>query len=413
MGLSNDLLSQFAKITKDTTRTKKETTVYGTVKEYDSKLYVQLDGSDLLTPIPTTTDMKNGERVVVQIKDHSATILGNMSSPSASSEKVQEETVRIDNIEADNVDIYGRLNTAEADITKLKADVANVENLEAINAKITNLENTKLSSYDASITYATIANLNSTNAKITNLETNKLDASVATVTYATIESLNSTNARVTNLEANKLDATSAEIKYANIDFTNIGMAAVESLFSKAGIIKDMVIGDTKITGELVGVTIKGDLIEANTLVADKLVVQGEDGLYYKLNTDGIKVEAQQTDYNSLNGSVIAAKSITASKINVTDLVAFGATIGGFKLTENSIYSDVKSSVDNTTNGIYLDSQGQIAFGNSSNFVKYYKDQNGNYKLEISADTINVNSESITARLTNLQNQIDRINEQRN
>ena len=37
MGLSNDLLSQFAKITKDEKQTKKETTVYGTTVENNGK----------------------------------------------------------------------------------------------------------------------------------------------------------------------------------------------------------------------------------------------------------------------------------------------------------------------------------------------------------------------------------------
>ena len=391
MGLSNDLLSQFAKITKDNTRTKKETTLYGTVKEYNDKLYVQIDGSDLLTPMSTTTDMKNGERVVVQIKDHSATIIGNITSPSATSTDVAEadkiiansvdaEKARVDSLVADNVVVKERLTVTEADIKQIKSDMLSTANLEAINAKITNLETTKL------------------------------DAATAVVTYATISNLNSTNATIEEIQTNKLDATSADAKYANINFANINMTSVENLFTKSGIIKDLIVGDTNITGELVGVTISGDLIKGNTIVADKLIVQGNDGLYYKLNTDGIKVEAEQTDYNSLNGSVITTKSITASKISVQDLVAFGATIGGFKITENSIYSGVKTTVDNTTNGIYLDNQGQISFGNTSNFVKYYKDQNGNYKLEISADTININSTNITATLTDLQDQIDRIYE---
>ena len=43
------------------------------------------------------------------------------------------------------------------------------------------------------------------------------------------------------------------------------------------------------------------------LIADKLVVKGENGLYYKLNTDGVTTETEQTEYNSLNGSVITAK----------------------------------------------------------------------------------------------------------
>ena len=169
------------------------------------------------------------------------------------------------------------------------------------------------------------------------------------------------------------------------------MAAVEKLFTESGIIKDLVVSSGQITGELVGVTIKGDLIEGGTVVADKLVVKGSDGLYYKLNTDGSTVETEQTEYNSLNGSVITAKSITATKISVDDLVAFGATIGGFNITKTAIYSGVKSSVDNTTRGTYLDKEGQMTIGDANNFLKYYKDADGNYKLEVSAQSIKFSS----------------------
>ena len=56
MGLSSDLISQFVKITKDQTTVKKESTVYGTTVKYQDKIYVKLDGSDLLTPVETTAD---------------------------------------------------------------------------------------------------------------------------------------------------------------------------------------------------------------------------------------------------------------------------------------------------------------------------------------------------------------------
>jgi hypothetical protein len=166
---------------------------------------------------------------------------------------------------------------------------------------------------------------------------------------------------------------------------------MEYFYSQSGLIEDITIGDTTITGKLVGVTISGDLIEGNTIVAEKLVIKGDDGLYYKLNTDGVVVEEEQTDYNSLNGQIIKAQSITASKIAVDDLVAFDATIGGFNITDHSIYSGVKESVNNTTRGIYLDNDGQIAIGDDSNFLRYYRTQNGAYKLEISAESVVFNS----------------------
>lgn len=169
---------------------------------------------------------------------------------------------------------------------------------------------------------------------------------------------------------------------------------MEYFYAQSGLIKDVTIGDATITGELVGVTISGDLIKGNTIVAEKLVIKGSDGLYYKLNTDGMSVEKEQTDYNSLNGQIIRAKSITATKIDVKDLVAFGATIGGFKIGQDSIYSGVKESVGNTTRGIYMDNDGQFVFGDASQYVKFYRVSEGKYKLAIAVEDLFIGSSNV-------------------
>lgn len=85
MDLSNELISQFVKITNDSSNQQKskESIVYGTTIEYENRMYVKIDGSDLLTPIETTADIQAGERVTIMIKDHSATVTGNITSPSA------------------------------------------------------------------------------------------------------------------------------------------------------------------------------------------------------------------------------------------------------------------------------------------------------------------------------------------
>lgn len=419
MALSSELISQFVKATKDdSSKDNNESTVYGTVKEYNGKKYVQLDGSDLLTPISSTTDTKADERVTVMIKNHTATVTGNISSPAARTDDVQEigskisefevviadkvdtkelnaERARIDNLVSENAIIRGELDANTANIKELTADSVKVNDtltahkadIEDLQAKNATIEGT-LTAHKASIDDLTADNvtINST------LNAHKANIDDLTADNATIKgNLTAAEANIEDLKAKKLSATDADLKYANIDFTNINQAAVEKIFSDSGIIKDLIVSEGKITGELVGVTIKGDLIEGNTIIADKLVVKGSNGLYYKLNTDGVTTESEQTEYNSLNGTVIQAKSITATKIAVDDLVAFGATIGGFKLTKNSIYSGVKSSVDNTTRGIYMDNEGQIAFGDGSNYLKYYKDTDGSYKLAISARSIKMGS----------------------
>ena len=405
MALSSDLISQFVQVTKDD-KTKKETTVYGTIVEYEGNKYVKLDGSELLTPISLTADAIDGERVTVMIKNHNAIVTGNMSSPAArtddvkdldnkisefeiviadkvSTDRLEAEIARIDTLVSENITIKGRIDANEASINELEANNVTINGkLEAAEAEITDLKTKKLDAEVADITYATIANLEAAQAKIGTLE-----ATYGDFQDLTTKNFEAVNASIDDLNANKLSVKDADIKYANIDFANITQAAVEKIFSDSGIIKDLVVSSGQITGELVGVTIKGDLIEGGTVVADKLVVKGSDGLYYKLNTDGSTIETEQTEYNSLNGSVITAKSITATKISVDDLVAFGATIGGFNITESSLYSGVKASVNNTTRGIYLDKEGQVAFGDASNFLKYYKAEDGTYKLEVSAQSI--------------------------
>lgn len=438
MGLSNDLISQFAKITKDTSKPKSESTVYGTTVEYEGSIYVRLDGSELLTPVSTTTDMKPGERVIVLIKNHSATVTGNVSSPSARTDDVKEvknkteelgnqisefeiivadkvstseleaERGRIDELVSDNVIIREKLTAAEADIGNLEADNVTInEKLIANEATIKDLEAKKLDAEQADIKYATVENLEATNADVYNLE-----ATYAEFEVATANKLEAHDASIENLEAKKLGAEQAELKYANIDFSNIGEAAIKTFYAKSGVIQDVVISDGQVTGTLVGVTIKGDLIEGGTVVADKLVIKGEDGLYYKLNTNGESVSSEQTEYNSLSGTIITAKSVTAEKIAVDDLVAFDATIGGFKINDNAIYSGVKESVNNTTRGIYFGSDAQFAIGDSSQYLKYFKDTDGNYKLEIFAKSITISTSGKTVEdsIDELQNDTQTLKE---
>lgn len=404
MALSHDLISQFAKVVNSDKKTKSESTSYGTAVVVDGATYVKLDGSDLLTPVETTTVVKDKERVAVSIKNHTATITGNFSSPSARNGDVQDLGDRITEVD--------ELVAKKVSTEYLQANYATIENLNATNAKIDNLEADHITASSVAAKYATIENLNAANAKIDDLDATKIDAEVADIKYATIESLEATDAKVNNLDAtyativsldaqkariddldaNKLSATQADLKYANIDFTNIGKAAIENFYATSGIIKDLVVGDTSVTGRLVGVTITGDLIEGGTVKADKLVILGEDGLYYKLNANALGETTAASDpkyQNGLDGSVIVAKSITAEKVNVHDLVAFDATIGGFNISDNAIYSGVKNSVSNTTSGVILQKDGQIAFGDGDNFICYRKKSDGTYVLEISANTIDM------------------------
>ncbi len=465
MALSNDLTTAFAKLL-DTKQVDMGTTMKGTFKVINGKEYVQVDGSEILTPVITTVEAVQDERVQVLIKDHIATITANITSPAARNKSVQDLKDEVDeqgntiqqmdntiiqqnnsiiqmentiNQQGNTINQHGNLINQQGDtIVSLENTIVQQGNT------ISQMNNTIIQQGDNinSMNNTIIQHGNSINSmnNIIVEHGNTITQQGNTITQQgnQITQINNTVVEQGNkilLLDNRVDIQGSDIMilnsgfnivdgqltglseiiieslitenlnavYADIDFANINMAAVEKLFADSGIIKDLIVEEGHITGELVGVTIKGDLIEGNTIKADKLVVMGEDGIYYKLNISGETVETEQTDENSLSGSIITAKSITASKISVTDLVAFGATIAGFIISEAAIYSGAKSGINSDIKGIYLDKEGQFYLGDASDHVKYYKDQNGNYILDIRAEQI-----YLGASITPLGNTISEI-----
>ena len=479
MALSKDVMSQFAKAMVPKQESK-EATLNATYKKIDGKEYVQLDGSDILTPVTSSVVAETDDRVKVIIKDHAATVIGNITSPSARNKdlntlkdtvdengntikrmdtviqqqqtsinqmdtKINQHDVLInqhdtvinqhgDTISSINNTLILQGNAIEANNNSI---IAQGNQIESINNTVKEQGNSIVSINNTIVQQGNDIKLNSNNIEAQG-NTIKQHGNKITQNENTIkeqgDSINSINNNITlmnnQIEANKTQLTThgsqitilnsgfvikdrvltglsevvvnklksdtLDTGYAKIDFSNIGIAAIEKLFTDSGIINDLIVNEGHITGELVGVTIKGDLIEAGTLVADKLVVKGSDGLYYKLNTTGETVEAEQTIENSLNGSVITAKSITASKIQVTDLVAFGATIGGFDISDDSIHSHLKPDIDSPNNGLFLGSDGQMALGNDINHIKYYKDENDNYILDVRLDKLYLGASQQTA-----------------
>ena len=196
MGLSNDLISQFVKATNDTKKEKTEKTVYGKIVDDNGTLKVRLDGADekVLTPIITTSNVKAGDRVIVLSKNHSATVIGNTSSPSTTvsdvegiNNKITEfetaiggkvdtgdlnaQSARIDSLNSQVVIIQKDLFAVQGNIETLQADTSEVkEKLAANSADIETLKTTKLDISVAATTYATITNLEAANATISNLQ---------------------------------------------------------------------------------------------------------------------------------------------------------------------------------------------------------------------------------------------------
>jgi len=301
---------------------------------------------------------------------------------------------KVNNLDADYADIeFANIGTAainnlfsnSATISYLAARYATIESLQAVEADIDNLETNKLDADAANITqafidtlkagtatitgldaaYATIANLNAANANITALQTGKLDADLANITTAAIQSLftntatinalnaaylrvdatNITQATIDTLKAGTATIDGLDASYADIDLANISQAGIERMFVDTALLTNVTIEDGVVTGVLNGVEIHGDLITGGTIAADKLIIRGEDGLYYQLNVTGSEVSAEHINEeqykNKLDGTAIVAKSLTANQIAAN-------TITGNEIMAESITANELSSGAVTT-----------------------------------------------------------------
>lgn len=138
-----------------------------------------------------------------------------------------------------------------------------------------------------------------------------------------------------------------------------GSSAIANLAITNAKIADATIQSAKIAtldaGKITTGTLAADRIGANSITASKIASK------------------------TITANEIATGAITADKIDVTDLEAIGATIGGFEISDSAIYSTGKTSVTDTDSGIYLGSDGNINIGNSSQYIQY---QNGELSLQV-------------------------------
>jgi|GEM_PF-4213168 len=215
-------------------------------------------------------------------------------------------------------------------------------------------------------------------------------AELVLINKAMVNTLTVEKADARYIAVDKLDVVIADIEeavigdltvnFADIHLSNIDVADIGKFYAKSGILENVLIEEGSVTGELKGVHISGDLITANTLKVKDLLLEGEDGLIYQINALSSGLTASQLSdeayQNKLSGTDLLAKSVTADKINVKDLTAFGANIAGFKIKKNSELALENAIVDSGTftdngNGSW-NLNGTIHF----NYINYF-----GYELE--------------------------------
>ena len=131
MDLNSILVSEFAKITNDNKETVNEgATVYGTYRVDGDGAYVQIDGSDTRTPVATTSEARNGDRVTVLIKNHRAIVTGNLTDPSTTVKSVEERIeTGVGNIQKTIDDLKTQLDNQEITLDDYRKAIAEAKRM--------------------------------------------------------------------------------------------------------------------------------------------------------------------------------------------------------------------------------------------------------------------------------------------
>ena len=202
MVLSEELVANFVKSTNDKKTTSSEATVYGTVKIEGDKKYVQIDGSSIKTPVNTTSDISDGDRVIVLIKNHEAIIIGNVSSPSAKNASVSDQynslQQQIDALSPESIsELTQTVNNNKNNITRLQESYNQANTaLGVINGTVSSI-NDKISSIEQSIGTAE-TNIFNLQTNVTNLQTDVTNLQTDVTNLQT--SIKDINDRLTALE---------------------------------------------------------------------------------------------------------------------------------------------------------------------------------------------------------------------
>jgi len=259
MALSSDIVKSFAKMAAAVPESNEPSFIFGTAKKVGGEYFVRFDGSELYTPVMSTIDISDDDRVMVMIQNHTGTITSNVTSPAVSNKSFSDykETV------AGSFDhIYATYITAQ----EIEAE------------------------------YIKTALLDAEVAKVGYLKTNQLDAEVAKLGYLT--------------------ASEADIGYAKIDLTNIGTGAIKQGMIDTGAIGTAQIAKGAITDakieSLTATKIKGGTLDASQITVANLNVDT-----MTVGTiNGSRIASGTVDHDRLSAELSAMVDNSVSDVTI-------------------------------------------------------------------------------------------------
>ena len=382
MGIDRSILSEFIKVTNDK-KESKQVQLYGTVVTKGNSKCVKIDGSEIITPVRSTTDIKDDERVMVTIKDHMATITGNMSNPSVGNDRVEFAEGKIDRFD------------------HLFAGNITAENIAA-----------------GSITSDKILAGSITTDKLMAecIISDKIAADTIESKHIKADAIESEHIKAGSIEAEHIKAGIIDADHISSGTITADKIATGTITAGSGVIADGAIGNAQIS------KIDAAKIEAGTIDTSKVTVQGSNGhLRLKDNRlqvfDGIGNKAKErVSVGDVNGDGskfglrvrgadgetilldehgVTREGITDGSIT-NDKISSDANIDGAKLNINSVISKINEDGTETIQGTKIEVDG-TTLETKLYDIKMKQDENAD-SISQAQTQINANTNSLKLKV---------------
>ena len=382
MSIDRSILSEFIKATNDNKETK-QTQLYGTVVTQGNSKCVKIDGSEIVTPVRSITDIKDDERVMVSIKDHMATVTGNMTNPSVGNDRVESAEGKIDrfdhlfagnitaeNIAADSITadkiLAGAITTDKLMAESIIADKIAANAIESKHIKADTIESNHIKTNVIEAEHIKAGVINAEHITSGTITADKIQSGSITAGSGIIADGAIGNAQISKIDAAKIEAGTIDTSKVTIQGSNghlrlkgNRMQVFDGVGTQA---KERVsVGDINGDGSIFG-----------------LRVRGADGQTILLDENGVKSEG------------ITDGSITNDKISED------ANIDGAKLNINSVINKINIDGTETIQGTKIEVDG-TTLETKLYDIKMKQDENGE-KITQAQSQITANTNAIKLKV---------------
>lgn len=324
MSIDRSILSEFIKATNDNKEIK-QTQIYGTVVTKGNTKCVKIDGSEIVTPVRSITDIKDDERVMVSIKDHIATVTGNMSNPSVGNDRVESAEGKIDrfdhlfagNITAENIAagsittdklLAGSITTDKLMAECITSDKISANSIESNHIKSDTIESNHIKTNVIEAEHIKAGVINAEHITSGTITADKIQSGSITAGSGIIADGAIGNAQISKIDAAKIEAGTIDTSKVTIQGSNghlrlkgNRMQVFDGVGNRA---KERVsVGDINGDGSIFG-----------------LRVRGADGQTILLDENGVKSEGI-TDGSITNDKISEDANIDGAKININSVVS--------------------------------------------------------------------------------------------